>query len=156
MFISSCKQRIRCIISCAMIYAGAAFAPKNTVIGVVGFLPALISKYLWITYKAFNCWRLYSWSLLIWISNIEFSLIEIFCLSRNTFFNSIFLVSFISSILFNTSSLSLYSKSFSNCVASFLYPSPISDVISSVSCGLLWSSHLLKVIPLVLLLNFSG
>jgi hypothetical protein len=33
-------------MSCAIMYAGAAFAPKITVIGVVGFLPALISKYL--------------------------------------------------------------------------------------------------------------
>lgn len=31
-------------MSCAIMYAGAAFAPKITVIGVVGFLPALISN----------------------------------------------------------------------------------------------------------------
>lgn len=34
------------MISFAMIYAGAAFAPKKHVIGVDGFLPALISKVL--------------------------------------------------------------------------------------------------------------
>ena len=33
---------------------------------------------------------------------------------------------------------------------------PIREVISSVNCGLQCKSHLLKVIPFVLLLNFSG
>ncbi len=37
----SCKQSIVWIISCAIIYAGAAFAPKIIVIGVVGIFPAL-------------------------------------------------------------------------------------------------------------------
>ena len=39
--ILTCKQRIAWMISFAMTYAGAAFAPKKHVIGVDGFLSAL-------------------------------------------------------------------------------------------------------------------
>ena len=152
----SCRQRIRWMISFAITYAGAAFAPKIAVTGAAGILPALISRYLSIIYNAFNCWRLYSWSLLIWISKIVSGLISISCVSFR-YLHSAFLFSFlIFTSLSRTFSSSWYFKSFSSSAASFLYPSPISESISSVRAGLQWSSQRRNVIPLVLLLNFSG
>jgi hypothetical protein len=38
------RQRIRWMMSLAMVYAGAALAPKNTVTGVLGGLPARMSR----------------------------------------------------------------------------------------------------------------
>ncbi len=45
LLISSCKQRIRWMISFAMIYAGAAFAPKIACDRALRLLPALIFRY---------------------------------------------------------------------------------------------------------------
>ena len=53
--------------------------PNIAVIGRLGIFPLLISRYLFIRYSAFNCCLLYSCSLLICISKIEFLSICIPC-----------------------------------------------------------------------------
>ena len=152
----SCRQSIRWMISFAITYAGAAFAPKIAVIGVFGRIPSLISKYLSIIYSAFNCCRLYSWSLFTWISKIVSASISIACVSFRYAARS-FLFSFlISKRRFKTVSSSLYSSSLTILEASSLYSSLIVSSSSAVRRGLQWRSHLRNVIPFVLLLNLSG
>ena len=63
------------MISCAIV-GRSCFTTKENSDWASRIFPALMSKYLWITYKAFICWRLYSWRRLIWVSKIEFGLIS--------------------------------------------------------------------------------
>ena len=144
------------MISCAMTYAGAALPPKNTVSLRFGNFPLLISRYFFITYKAFICWRLYSWNLLIWVSIILFSSNSIPCVSFKYSFRISLFSCLISSNLAATSLLSTKANSFSNLVASVKYSSPISSFKYAANGLLENSNQRLNVIPLVLLLNFSG
>ena len=157
LLITSATLLINLIVSFAILYPAAAFAPKINVLGVISISGFFFnSLYRYITCRIFSSWRLYSCRRFTCTSKMEsgstsMPLCSLIYFARRTLF---FLLICINSCCAFSSST--YGSSFFNCGRSVTHASPILSVIHADNSGLPCKRNLLCVIPLVLLLNFCG
>ena len=157
LLITSATLLISLIVSLAILYPAAAFAPNMNVLGVISISGCFFTwSYRYITWRILRSCLLYSWSLLTWTSNIELGstsipLCSLIYFARRTLFLYLICINSLWHLASST-----YTASFLSSDRSVIQPSPILSVTQSARSGLPWRRNLLCVIPLVLLLNFSG
>ena len=157
LLITSATLLINLIVSFAILYPAAAFAPKINVLGVNSISGCSLTwLYKYITCKMLSNWRLYSWSLLTWTSKIERGststpLCSLIYFARRTLFWY---------LMFMNSAWAFLSSTYTSMPLIFgrsvIQSSPTLFVTHSARRGFPWSKNLLCVIPFVLLLNFCG